>query len=44
MRRFGAMIDMSRNAVMKPSEVKKYARTLKDFGYNMFPLTKWIGS
>lgn len=35
---FGAMLDMSRNAVMKPEEVKKYALTLKKLGYNMIQL------
>lgn len=35
---FGAMLDMSRNAVMKPEEVKKYALTLKRLGYNMLQL------
>ncbi|MBR1675929.1 MAG: beta-N-acetylhexosaminidase [Clostridia bacterium] len=35
---FGAMLDMSRNAVMKPEEVKNYARVLKSFGYNMLML------
>ncbi|MBQ8294868.1 MAG: beta-N-acetylhexosaminidase [Clostridia bacterium] len=35
---FGAMLDMSRNAVMKPSEVINYAKILKSFGYNMIQL------
>ena len=35
---FGAMLDMSRNAVMKPDEVKKYALILKSLGYNMIQL------
>lgn len=35
---FGAMLDMSRNAVMKPSEVKNFAKILKSFGYNMIQL------
>jgi hexosaminidase len=30
---FGAMIDCSRNAVMKPEKVKELARILKGFGY-----------
>lgn len=30
---FGAMIDCSRNAVMKPEKVKEFARILKAFGY-----------
>ena len=38
MKRFGAMLDMSRNAVMKPSEVKNFAKILKSFGYNMIQL------
>ena len=35
---FGVMLDMSRNAVMKPSEVVAYAKILKSFGYNMIQL------
>ena len=31
---FGAMLDLSRNAVMTPSEIKKFAKVLKSFGYN----------
>ena len=38
MKRFGTMLDMSRNAVMKPSEVKNFAKILKSFGYNMIQL------
>lgn len=38
MKRFGVMLDCSRNAVMKPSEIKKFARILKDMGYNMLQL------
>ena len=38
MKRFGVMLDMSRNAVMKPDEVKKFARVLKSLGYNMIQL------
>lgn len=34
-KRFGAMLDMSRNGVMKPEQVKTFAHTLKTFGYNM---------
>ena len=34
MKRFGVMLDMSRNAVMKVSEVKKLVSLLKSFGYN----------
>ena len=37
-KRFGVMLDMSRNAVMKPEEVKKYADTIKKLGYNMIQL------
>ncbi len=33
-RRFGVMIDMSRNAVMKPAAVKDFAVILKKMGYN----------
>ncbi|MBQ9117960.1 MAG: beta-N-acetylhexosaminidase [Clostridia bacterium] len=36
--RFGVMLDMSRNAVMKVDEIKKYAKTLKAMGYNMIQL------
>ena len=32
------MLDMSRNAVMKPQEVKNFARTIKKLGYNMIQL------
>ncbi len=38
MKRFGTMLDMSRNGVMKTSEVKNFAKTLKSFGYNMIML------
>ncbi len=37
-KRFGVMLDMSRNAVMKPDEVKKFAATIKKLGYNMIQL------
>ena len=37
-KRFGVMLDMSRNAVMKPDEVKKYASVIKKLGYNMIQL------
>ena len=37
-KRFGVMLDMSRNAVMRPSEVKSFAKLLKGFGYNMIQL------
>ena len=35
---FGVMLDMSRNAVMKPETVKKYVDYLSAFGYNMLQL------
>ncbi len=35
---FGVMLDMSRNAVMKPEQVKKFAKTIRSFGYNMIEL------
>ena len=38
MKRFGVMLDMSRNAVMKPEEVKKFVVVLKSLGYNMIQL------
>ena len=38
MKRFGVMLDMSRNAVMRPSEVKNFASVIKSFGYNMIQL------
>ena len=38
MKKFGVMLDMSRNAVMKPSEVKNFAKVIKSFGYNMIQL------
>ncbi|MBQ9784438.1 MAG: beta-N-acetylhexosaminidase [Clostridia bacterium] len=37
-KRFGVMLDMSRNAVMKPEEVKKFITQLHGFGYNMLQL------
>lgn len=37
-KRFGVMLDMSRNAVMKPEQVKRYADTIKKLGYNMLQL------
>ena len=37
-KRFGVMLDMSRNAVMKTEQVKKYADTIKKLGYNMILL------
>ena len=38
MSRFGVMLDMSRNAVMRPTELKNYIKTLASFGYNMVQL------
>ena len=35
---FGVMLDMSRNAVMKPSVVNKFVDYLASFGYNMLQL------
>ena len=37
-KRFGVMLDMSRNAVMKPEQVKELAVVLKKMGYNMIQL------
>lgn len=37
-KRFGVMLDMSRNAVMKPEQVKNFAKVIKSFGYNMLQL------
>ena len=37
-KRFGVMLDASRNAVMKPEEIKKFALLLKQMGYNMLML------
>ena len=38
MKRFGVMLDMSRNAVMKVEEIKNFAKIIKSFGYNMIQL------
>ena len=38
MKRFGVMLDCSRNAVMKPEQVKKLADVLKSFGYTSLQL------
>lgn len=38
MSRFCAMLDMSRNAVTKPEEVKKFANIIKALGYNTLML------
>lgn len=38
MNKFGVMLDMSRNAVMKPSEIKNFVTILKSFGYNTVQL------
>ncbi len=35
---FGVQLDLSRNAVMRPEQVKEFARTMKSFGYNMIQL------
>ncbi len=35
---FGVMLDVSRNAVMKPKKVVEFAQILKSFGYNMIQL------
>lgn len=37
-KRFGVMLDMSRNGVMKPEQVKEYADMIKKLGYNMIQL------
>lgn len=37
-RRFGVMLDCSRNAVMKPTKVKELIDILKKFGYNCIKL------
>ena len=37
-KRFGVMLDMSRNAVTKSDEVKKYASLVRKLGYNMIQL------
>ena len=37
-KRFGAMLDCSRNAVMTPQKVKEYADLLKKMNYNMLML------
>lgn len=38
MKTFGVMIDLSRNGIMKPEEVKNFAKILSSFGYNMLQL------
>ena len=38
MKRIGAMLDCSRNAVMKVNEVEKFASVLKSLGYNVLLL------
>lgn len=35
---FGVMLDCSRNAVMKPEQVKKFAKIISAFGYNSVQL------
>ncbi|MBQ9756190.1 MAG: family 20 glycosylhydrolase, partial [Clostridia bacterium] len=37
-KQFGVMLDMSRNAVMKVSQVKKFMNIIKSFGYNALGL------
>ena len=37
-KRFGVMLDCSRNAVMKPEQIKEYALLLSKMGYNMLML------
>lgn len=37
-KRFGVMLDASRNAVMKPEQIKEFATLLKSMGYNMIQL------
>lgn len=37
-RYFGVMLDMSRNAVMKPQQVKEFASLIRKMGYNMLQL------
>lgn len=37
-KRFGVMLDASRNAVMKPEQVKEFARIMKQFGYTMIQM------
>ncbi len=37
-KRFGVMLDMSRNGVMTAEEIKNYAATIKKLGYNMIQL------
>ena len=37
-KRFGVMLDMSRNAVMRPDQVKEFAGVIKSFGYNMIQM------
>ena len=37
-KRFGVMLDASRNTVMKPEQVKEFALMMKRFGYNMLQL------
>ena len=41
-KRFGIMLDMSRNAVMNVDEVKNLAVVLKKMGYNMIQLYMFI--
>ncbi len=38
MKRFGVMMDCGRNGIMKPQQIKSFARILKSFGYNMLQI------
>ena len=37
-KRFGVQLDLSRNAVMKPEQIKEFATVMKRFGYNTIQL------
>lgn len=37
-KRFGVQLDLSRNAVMKPEQIKEFATVMKRFGYNAIQL------
>ena len=32
---FGVMIDVSKYGIMTPDQVKKFAKVIRSFGYNM---------
>ena len=38
MKRFGVMLDNSRNAVMKPEKIKEFVSILSNMGYNTLML------